>query len=160
MNAQCLDRTVRTYRIGDPNGNYPIFDATGSTIAPGRWNDPYTPVIYAAEHYSTAMLEKLVHLNGILPANQHFIEIILPKGLSYTQVTKDTLPGWADADQRVARDYGVAWAQECPSALLMVPSYVARMEHNILINPHHERFAEIEHTLAEPIWWDERLFEA
>lgn len=158
MSVQYLDRTLHTYRIGDPDGEYPIFDATGSTIAPGRWNDAYTPVIYTAEHYSTAMLEKLAHLNGVMPANQHFVEIVFPKGLSYIQVTKDTLPGWAGVDQRVASEYGVAWARKRASVLLIAPSYVARMEHNIIINPHHVQFPEIEHTLAEPIWWDDRLF--
>jgi hypothetical protein len=38
---------------------------TGSKLYPGRWNDNATPVIYASRRYSTAMLEKLDHANGI-----------------------------------------------------------------------------------------------
>ncbi|WP_353843405.1 RES domain-containing protein, partial [Mesorhizobium sp.] len=53
MTAQTLDRTLSSFRIGDPAGTYPIFDATGSTIAPGRWNTPGSPIIYTSEHYST-----------------------------------------------------------------------------------------------------------
>jgi len=64
--AQALDRVLTSYRIGDPRGTYPIFDATGSTLHPGRWNTPASPMIYTSEHYSTAMLEKLVH--GSRPA--------------------------------------------------------------------------------------------
>jgi RES domain-containing protein len=158
LSVQCLDRTLRGYRIGDPGGDYPIFDAAGSMIAPGRWNDVHTPVIYTSEHYSTAMLEKLAHLGGLMPPNQYFIEIDLPKGLTFTRVTKDTLPAWADADQAASQRYGVNWATRCDSALLIVPSYVARMEHNIIINPHHEQFGEIRHALPTPIWWDKRLF--
>ena len=96
MTVQRLDRTLTAYRIGDPTGEYPIFDATGSTIHPGRWNGANTPVIYASEHYSTAMLEKLVHANGLMPPDQHFIEITLPRGLSYEVVTRDYLHliGW------------------------------------------------------------------
>ena len=30
MSPQVLDRTLTSYRIGDPAGAYPIFDATGS----------------------------------------------------------------------------------------------------------------------------------
>lgn len=159
MRPQRLHRTLYGYRIGDPDGEYPIFDATGSTIAPGRWNDRHTPVIYAAEHYSTAMLEKLAHLAGLMPPNQHFIAIELPKGLTFTQVSKDTLPSWADADQASSRQCGADWVRERASALLIVPSYVARMEHNIVINPFHEQFPEISHTPPAPIWWDKRLFE-
>ena len=48
------------------------FDATGSTIAPGRWNTSGSPMIYTSEHFSTALLEKLVHGSGRLPPNQHY----------------------------------------------------------------------------------------
>lgn len=148
------------YRIGDPGGNYPVFDAEGSKLAPGRWNTPATPLIYASEHYSTAMLEKLVHGNGRLPPNQHFIEIALPNGLSYEVVTKDTLPGWHEADFSASRNFGEQWALENRSAILFVPSVVARMEQNILLNPAHAEFGKIAHGLHQPVWWDQRLFAA
>jgi RES domain-containing protein len=45
---QRLDRTLVCFRIGDPRGEFPIYDARGSTIFPGRWNDDNTPVIYAS----------------------------------------------------------------------------------------------------------------
>ena len=48
----------------------PNFDATGSKLYPGRWNTVASPMIYASEHYSTAMLfEKLAHGSGRLPPN-------------------------------------------------------------------------------------------
>jgi RES domain-containing protein len=72
LTAQKLDRVLTCYRIGDPHGAYPIFDTTGSTINPGRWNTSVSPVLYTSEYYSTAMLEKLVHGSGKLPPNQHF----------------------------------------------------------------------------------------
>lgn len=55
------------------------------------------------------MLEKLVHANGLMPPNQHFIEITLPYGLSYEIVTKDHLPGWDNVDAAISRDYGRQW---------------------------------------------------
>ena len=158
MTVQRLDRTLRAYRIGDPTGEYPIFDATGSTIYPGRWNGANTPVIYASEHYSTAMLEKLVHANGLMPPDQHFIEITLPRGLSYEVVTRDHLPDWATADCVAAREYGDRWAAEKRSAILLVPSFVARVENNVVINPEHAEFGQIETSLPYPVWWDQRLF--
>jgi RES domain-containing protein len=159
VTAQKLDRTLTAYRIGDPDGAFPIFDAAGSRLFPGRWNLPETPVIYASEHYSTALLEKLVHAAiGKLPPNQHFIGITLPRGLSYEVVAKDSLPGWDDRSMTAARRFGAAWIRERQSAILMVPSIVARMERNIVINPAHPEFGQIETTLAEPVWWDERLF--
>ena len=77
MSGQRLDRSLTAFRIGDPDGAYPIFNATGSRIAPGRWNTAETPLIYASEHYSTAMLEILANGSGVLPRDQHYIEITI-----------------------------------------------------------------------------------
>ncbi len=158
MTAQILDRVLKCYRIGDPAGAHPIFDAAGSKRYPGRWNTPASPVIYASEHYSTALLEKLVHGSGSLPPNQHFIEIVLPNGVSYEFATPAHLPGWDDPACAIARRYGEQWQLGRRSLLLFVPSLVARIERNILINPEHPEFPRITHGLAQPVWWDARLF--
>ncbi|WP_440996804.1 RES family NAD+ phosphorylase [Arhodomonas sp. SL1] len=158
MSVQRLDRTLSAYRIGDPDGDYPIFDATGSQLYPGRWNTASAPVIYASECYSTAMLEKLVHAGGLMPPDQHFVEITLPHGLSYEMVTKDTLPGWDTPEPTVSAAHGELWALQRRSAILLVPSFVARVERNVVINPAHEEFPHIDHGLPTPVWWDHRLF--
>jgi len=160
VTAQSLDRGLVAYRIGDPDGAYPIFDAAGSKLYPGRWNTPASPMIYACEHYSTAMLEKLAHGSGSLPPNQHFIEIAIDAGVSYEMFSEAAHPGWDRADMAVSKPYGEAWLQAGRSAILIVPSVVARMERNILINPAHGDFARIRHDLHRPVWWDARLFSA
>lgn len=159
MKPQQLDRTLTCYRIGDPDGEFPIYDARGSALYPGRWNTADTPVIYTGEQYSTAMLEKLVSGNGRVPPNQHFIEITVPAGLTYEVVTKDSLSGWDTPDPSVSRTFGARWVREQRSAILIVPSYVARIERNVIINPAHDAAQRIEFSLAEPVWWDQRLFE-
>ena len=158
MTAQFLDRVLRSYRLGDPAGAYPIFDATGSRLYPGRWNTPASPMIYTSEHYSTAMLEKLVHGSGSLPPNQHFIEITIPNGVSYEMLTPAHLPGWDHVSGSASKPYGEAWQQSRRSLLLLVPSVVARMEHNILVNQDHPEFPKVTHSLHQPVWWDRRLF--
>jgi RES domain-containing protein len=158
VTPQRLDRVLRAYRIGDPAGEHPIFDATGSTLFPGRWNTPTSPVIYASEHYSTAMLEKLVHGSGFLPPNQHFIEITIANGLSYELLTESTLAGWDAIDAATPRAYGERWQQSKRSLLLIVPSIVARVDNDILINPEHPEFPRLDCSLHRPVWWDERLF--
>ena len=158
MTAQILDRVLNCYRIGDPDGEFPIFDATGSTLAPGRWNTRSSPMIYTSEHFSTAMLEKLAHGSGRVPPNQHYIEITIPSGLSYEMFDEASLPGWAAEDTAASRSYGDKWQQERRSLLLIVPSVVARVDKNILINPAHAEFGPITHGLHHPVWWDNRLF--
>lgn len=157
MSGQTLDRSLTAYRIGDPDGAYPVFDATGSRISPGRWNTPDAPIIYASENYSTAMLEVLVNGSGVLPPNQHFIQITLERGVAYETFSVDRHPDWAAATS-VTRSFGQSWVAENRSAILFVPSAVARMERNILINPGHPDFRHIRAGLHQPVWWDQRLF--
>ncbi len=153
-----LHRALTAYRIGDPAGAYPIFDSTGSRLYPGRWNEPGSPMIYTSEHYSTAVLEKLVLGNGRMPPNQHFIEINIPVGVSYEVFSVHHHPDWPAADCVVAKAFGDAWQKSGRSFLLFVPSVVARPEMNILINDNHPEFHRITHGLHQPVWWDARLF--
>jgi RES domain-containing protein len=158
VTAQRLDRVLTCYRIGDPAGDHPIFDATGSMLDPGRWNTPASPMIYASEHYSTAMLEKLVHGSGELPPNQHYIEITIPNGSAYEMLDTAALPDWYTEAGTASKTYGEKWQQQKRSLILIVPSVVARIEKNILINPEHAEFGKIKPSLHHPVWWDKRLF--
>ncbi|MGE5539757.1 MAG: RES family NAD+ phosphorylase [Gemmatimonas sp.] len=158
MTGQILDRVLICYRIGDPNGTYPIFDATGSKLYPGRWNTSACPMIYAAEHYSTAMLEKLVHGSGSVPPNQHYIEITIPPGVSYEVLNVAALPDWFEQAGASSKRYGDEWQTSRRSLILLVPSVVARIERNVLINPEHPDFPRIATSLHQPVWWDSRLF--
>jgi RES domain-containing protein len=160
VTAQILDRTLLCFRIGDPAGRYPIFDATGSIIAPGRWNTPGSQVIYTSEHYSTALLEKLVHGSGRLPPNQHYIEITVPRGLTYEVFSQPSLPGWDTMPATVSEEFGEAWCLERRSVVLLVPSVIARVDRNVLINPAHPEFSAIQASLHQPVFWDRRLFGA
>lgn len=153
-----LPEPMTAYRIGDPRGAYPIYSADGARRIDGRWHRKGQAVIYASEHYSTAMLEKLVHYSGALPKGQHFITVTIPAGTTYESVSVHSLPGWERSDGAVARTFGAAWLGEARSAILLVPSVVARMERNILINLAHPDAAAIRSTLEEPVPWDERLF--
>ncbi len=158
MTAQILDRVLKAYRIGDPDGRYPIYDATGSRLYPGRWNTPASPILYASEHYSTALLEKLVRGSGALPPNQHFIEITVPNGISYEVLDPAALPGWDAAGGAASKRFGEDWQRSRRSAILIVPSVVARLDNNVLINPDHSEATKITHGLHRPVWWDRRLY--
>ena len=149
---------MRVYRIGDPAGQFPVWSAEGTRRTSGRWHEAGAEVIYASENYSTAMLETLAHWNGALPPNQHFIEITIPKAVSYEVVTADVVPGWFTQSAQAARRYGRRWYTDNRSAILIVPSVVARMERNIVINRRHPEFEDLAVGLETPVWWDQRLF--
>ena len=135
-----------------------MWSPAGARRTSGRWHEAGDAVIYAAEHYSTALLEKLAHWNGILPPNQHFIEITIPAETSYEVVTADILPDWFTTSGTAARRFGHQWYEENRSAILLVPSVVARVERNVVINSRHADFNRLTAGLETPVWWDRRLF--
>ncbi|MDA7965451.1 RES domain-containing protein [Ruegeria sp.] len=157
--VRALSKPLTAYRIGDPDGEYAIWDPGGARKNSGRWHEAGASLIYASEHYSTAMLEKLVHFSGDVPPNQHYIEITIPIGTSYEVVNPDLIPGWAEPGGEAARRFGRQWYAENRSAILIVPSVVARMERNVIFNATHDQFPNIEIGLEIPVWWDERLFD-
>lgn len=159
MTARKLSELLVAWRIGDPDGRFPIYSEEGARRNEGRWHAKGQEVIYTSEHFGTAMLEKLVHYNGVLPPNQHFIEIQIPSGVSYEVVTKDSLKGWDNADGAVSREFGRKWVEENRSAILMVPSVVSREENNVLINPNHKDSGRIKIGHEQPVRWDDRLFD-
>jgi RES domain-containing protein len=90
--------------------------------------------------------------------------------MEYARLTDDLhVRALFDGDAREARSrlrqpasqsaYGEQWHHQKRSLLLFVPSVVARLERNILINPDHPEFGRIAMpTLHTPVWWDARLF--
>lgn len=115
-------------------------------------------MIYASQRLSTAMLEAMARWNGPPPGNQHFIEIEIPAATSFEVVDAHALPDWHLPDSASARRFGHQWYSECRSAILIVPSVVARMERNIIINADHPEFERLAPGTERPVWWDARLF--
>lgn len=93
-----------------------------------------------------------------MPANQDFIEITIPNGVSYEIFRIAAHPGWDSRNERICKTFGQAWYEEKRSALLLVPSIPARLERNVLINPAQPDAKSIAYTMPEPVWWDERLY--
>src|SRR5260370_34788642 len=107
-------------------------------------------MIYASEHYSTAMLEKLVQGSGQILPNQHYIAITIPNGASYEVLNTAALPdGYAEA-QISSKAYGAEWQRKKRSLILIVPSVVARIEVNILTIPQHPELAQVAARLHRP----------
>jgi RES domain-containing protein len=126
----------------------------------GRFNSPGRPVIYAALTFAGAMLEVLIHARiGKVPKTHVFVEANVPDETVVERHDAGTLPpAWDAPALKVSRAFGDAWLGEMRSAVLVVPSVVARAEFNVLVNPLHPDAAHIVVGPAEPVVWDERLF--
>jgi RES domain-containing protein len=149
---------IRVYRIADER--HPIWDGTGAALVGGRWNSPGRPVIYGSLSYACAMLEILAHAGiGRVPRTQRFVVAELAEELSVERHDPLTLPaGWDAEDSSVARAFGEAWLASARSLVLVVPSVVARLEFNAILNPGHPEFQKVRVSLPEPVIWDSRLF--
>lgn len=158
MPVRALTEPLTVWRVGDPAGRWPIYSVDGALRNDGRWHRKGQGVIYASEHYGTALLEKLAHYNGILPPNQHFITVELPVAFSYEVVTKDSLSGWDHINQSASRAHGAQWFDENRSAILIVPSVASLEENNVVINPSHPDSRGLRISREKPVRWDDRLF--
>jgi RES domain-containing protein len=149
---------VDSYRIG--SGRFPLFDGAGAAASDtARWNSRGRRIIYAAEHYSTALLETAAQLNSVrLPRELLYIRIAIPSGVTVEEVEIRDLPGWDADDKRASQRFGDAWYDERRSLVLLVPSLAAPgLERNVLINQRHPQFKRLRRTDPQPISCHPRL---
>jgi RES domain-containing protein len=148
----------QAWRIADCR--FDPFSPIGASLVGGRWNSPGLGVVYASRSYAGAMLECLAHAGiGRMPRTHVAIEIAIASAVTVERHDESSLPvGWDHADLRVARAFGDAWIRERRTAVLVLPSVVARREGNVLLNPQHPDFKQIVAGSPEPVVWDARLF--
>lgn len=132
------------YRIG--SAGHPLLDGAGAATSDhARWNSRGRYVIYAGEHYATALLEKAAQLNSIkIPRTLVFVRIEVPAGASVEEIRSDDLPGWEADNKTASQRFGDRWYDEQRSLVLLVPSLAAPgLERNVLINQRHPGFTQV-----------------
>jgi RES domain-containing protein len=135
------------------------FDGTGSFKYGGRWSSPGRYVIHAAETYSLAVLEILVHFNlGKLPPNLLFVRITIPASVSRESVLPTRLRGWRKPyPNGVSEVFGNSWYDRQRSSVLIVPSLLSPQERNLAIRQHHPDTRAIRVSAAKPVALDRRI---
>jgi RES domain-containing protein len=150
--------TAFAWRIGSPA--HPLLDGGGAAARDdARWNSRGRHVIYAAEHYATALLEKAAQLNSVrIPRNLVYVRIALPTGTSVEEAAPDDVPGWDADDKRISQQFGDRWYDEGRSLALYVPSLAAPgLERTVIINARHADFGKIAATPPERVRCHPRL---
>lgn len=59
-----------------------MWSTEGARLGSGRSREAGAEMI--SQSHLTAMLETLAHWNGVLPSNQHYIEVTIPIGTTCT----------------------------------------------------------------------------
>jgi RES domain-containing protein len=144
----------RIVRVG-----LPVFDGTGTFRWGDRWTSPGRYVVHAAESYSLALLENLVHFNlAEIPPHLSAVPLRLPADAPREVLRVADLPGWdARSPYSVSRQHGDRWYDERRTAVLIVPSVLSPFECNVLIHQVHPAARRIEVGDPVPATIDERL---
>lgn len=143
---------MNAYRIGSQA--FPLFDGAGAAASDqARWNSRGRYIIYAAEHYATALLERAAQLNGInIPRSLGYVRIDIPEDVAIEEVGVDDLPGWSAADKSSSQRFGDWWYDNRRSLILLVPSLAAPgLERNVLVNQRHPEFPRLSVSNPEPV---------
>lgn len=148
------------YRIG--GRAHTLLDGAGASASDdSRWNSRGRYVIYAAEHYATAILEKAAQSSALrLPRTLVYIRIELPADSLVEEISPASLPGWDADDKAASQEFGDRWYDEQRSLALIVPSLAAPgLERNVLINQRHPAFARVKATRAAALVCHPRLLD-
>jgi RES domain-containing protein len=132
----------------------------GARTYGGRWNVPGVAVIYAGMTPEISAMEKLVHAGDILPLDLVLVRLDLPDDASlYYRCFADNLPsGWDELPgSTVATEFGNAFITAGVHLGMIVPSAVMPEASNIVINPNHKTFANVEMSIIRPFEFDSRL---
>jgi RES domain-containing protein len=151
---------VRIWRIS----NFDDLSGVGGLKAGGRWHDRGRPVVYAADHPASALLEVMVHLEidlEDLPTSYQLLGIDVPDNLAVETVSLTDIEGisrdWAD-DPRVTRGLLRPWFDEARTAMVSVPSVIVPFAQNYIINPRHKDAGRIRVAHVARYPHDPRLF--
>lgn len=131
----------------------------GGLLAEGRWHSQGQLVVYLADHPSTALLERLVHVDpDVLPLTYQLLRIRSSSTIEEERVEVSDLPvDWrrqVGATQQIGDD----WLGRAATALLRVPSALVPHAENVLLNPAHRdagtlSIAETIVTPFDPRFW-------
>lgn len=144
---------TRVWRICKQRYRGTAFQGEGARINGGRWNSAGHSVVYTSESAALATLEMLVHIQD---------PRLLKSFVLIPATVDDALIETLDADEIPAnwRQYpapestqavGVRWITDAPSVGLRVPSVIVPGD-NILLNPDHPEFGDVE--VGDPVDWD------
>ena len=125
----------------------------------GRWNSPGIAIGYTATSLELAVLELLVNTDlDVIPDDYVCVEYRIDDhhivSLDPAQVAQDwsKWPPYPRSTQRL----GDAWVAARTSLGLRVPAAVLPVRYNVLINPQHPGFEDIERIDVQDFQWPAR----
>lgn len=132
----------------------------GAQVTGGRWNPRGLPVVYAGTSIALVALEYFVHLSGDEPSDLVLLELRVPDGASRESVTLSDLPDrWQD-DVAITQERGRRWIESSRSLALQVPSAIVPEESNLVLNPAHPEWGQVDVRVVRPFHFDRRMYKS
>ena len=151
---------MNVYRIVKTEKRTRDLSGTGAFKFGGRWNSAGTNMLYTSENSSLALLETLVHLDGLmLPPNLFIVEIIIKdEGLIYTVPDENYPEDWQKLDNLQNKSLGDRWMEEKKYLGFKIKSAVNPSEFNVLLNTLYPIFTNlVEIKSVRSLEFDSRL---
>ncbi|MDP1604172.1 MAG: RES domain-containing protein [Legionella sp.] len=127
-----------------------VFSGDGGLYVAGRWNHKGTKAVYCSQSISLCTLEWLSH-NGLLVSGFSYYKfsIEIPDELIVKYSISDLPKEWKNTPSPNSnRDFALKNFYDPSEYLAMaIPSVMVPEEFNLVINPLHATFAEVEKTI-------------
>jgi RES domain-containing protein len=133
----------------------------GAAIKGGRWNSIGVEMLYTAANRSLAMAEVAVHFTlATLPKNFMMVTIHIPDEIEILKINNSQLPvNWnAFPHPQSTQQIGDQFIAENKFCVMQIPSVVTKGDYNMLINPKHPLFENIQIIEVERFPFDSRVF--
>ncbi len=129
----------------------------GARLHGARWNRKGVPVVYTALNPALAVLEMLVHIDpeGV-PDDLRIFRIRLPDDTGILEIKDSDLPSdWKEEESACLNHLESAGWQSY--AAIKVPSAIIDHDFNLILNPAHEDFKQVNVYEKAVFMFDSRL---
>lgn len=135
------------------------FSGEGAAAYPGRWNRRGRRVVYTSDSPALAALEVLANAETASALRDRvLIRAVLPDDQLMDLPEAELPQGWdANPIGTATRDLGEGWRAEGAALALAVPSAVMPLQRNVLLNPDHSAYRDVEIDEPIPLRFDSRL---
>lgn len=150
---------MKIYRISTSDYINDI-SGTGAKLHGGRWNYKGTALLYCSENISLAILEILVHFDGLtVPNNLELLQLEIADEYvkQYSTAKFNKIRKSKNAEYQF-KEEGEKWILSNKSLAIKVPSIITTGEYNILVNPNHPNIKKLKKKGIKKLSLDERLF--
>ena len=109
-------------------------------------------MIYAGVSVEICAMEKLAHTGTFLPVDLLLVSLTLPDDATlYETADIEALDGWeATPPGPASVDFGTDFLRSARALGLIVPSVIVPEARNLILNPLHPRFAEVQLAVERP----------